>query len=62
MAGVIHQLWMNEDKNLLIMPSTVPLEDHEVREEITRYLPNGWKSLIDSDVDGEDSEPYRLDA
>ena len=62
MAGVIHRLWMNEDKNLLIMPSTVPLDDLTVREEITRYLTNGWKSLIDTDVDGDDSEPYRLDA
>lgn len=62
MAKVIHRLWMDEDKNLLIMPSTLPLDDIEVREELTRYLDHGWKPLIDTDVDGEASVPYRLDA
>ena len=62
MAKIIHKLWMDEDKNLLIMPSTVPLDDLDVREELTRYLSNTWKPLIDTDVDGEASVPYRLDA
>ena len=61
MAKVIHQLWIAGDRNLLIMPSTVPLDDLEVREELTRYLGHGWKELLDSDVDGDSSTPYRVD-
>ncbi len=61
MAAVIHELWMSKDESLLIMPSSVPLYAPPVRNEITRYLPDGWVAIIDNDIDGEQSRPRRID-
>ncbi|MGH7451282.1 MAG: DUF499 domain-containing protein, partial [bacterium] len=61
MAKVIHELWEREDKSLLIMPGTLPLDNSPVRTEITRYLPEGWAAVIDKDIDGEMSVPRALD-
>lgn len=61
MAGVIHELWEREDKSLLIMPGTLPLDNHAVRTELTRYLPEGWAAVLDKDVDGSMSMPLALD-
>lgn len=61
MAAAIHDLWEREDKSLLIMPGTIPLDSHAVRTEITRYLPEGWAGVIDKDVDGSMSVPLALD-
>jgi predicted AAA+ superfamily ATPase len=61
LATVIHALWENEDKNLLIMPSTVPMENGIVQDELTRYMEDHWSSVIGKDVDGPNSLPLRLD-
>lgn len=61
MAAVIHDLWVRGDNSLLIMPSSIPLDNVNVREEITRYLPEGWNSVIDKEVDGPKSITYQLD-
>ena len=62
MASVIHSLWESGDRNPLIMPSTVPVDDPRVQPELTRYLADNWTPIIDADVDGPQSLPYRLDA
>lgn len=36
MAAVIHTLWNRDDKNLLILPATVPMDDPSVQFELTR--------------------------
>nr|MDP9484837.1 Swt1 family HEPN domain-containing protein [Actinomycetota bacterium] len=61
MATVIHALWEGEDKNLLIMPSTVAMENEVVQDELTRYMEDHWSSVIAKDVDGPNSLPLRLD-
>lgn len=61
MAAVIHELWVNNDESLLIMPSSVPLYAPPVRNEITRYLPDGWVAIIDNDIDGEHARPRGID-
>jgi predicted AAA+ superfamily ATPase len=62
MAAVIHCLWERGDRNPLIMPATLPIEDPRVRDELTRYLSDSWKPIIESDVDGPSSLPLRIDA
>ncbi|MCY3785681.1 MAG: Swt1 family HEPN domain-containing protein [bacterium] len=62
MAKVIHSLWMNEDANLLIMPGTIPVDDAEVAAEMTRYLDDGWRPVLEVDVDGPKALSWRLDA
>lgn len=61
MATAIHELWVRGDKSLLILPGSIPLDAQKVRDELTRYLPDGWNTVVDKDVDGERSEPYRID-
>lgn len=61
MASVIHSLWDSNDRNPLIMPSTIPIEDTRVQFELTRYLSDNWVPVIEKDVDGPNSLPKRID-
>ncbi|KAF0250487.1 MAG: hypothetical protein FD167_113 [bacterium] len=61
MAAVIHALWEREDKNLLILPANVPVDDQGVQFELTRYLEDQWLPVIEKDVDGAYSLPLKLD-
>jgi predicted AAA+ superfamily ATPase len=61
MAAVIHQLWTQGDKSLLIMPGTVPLDATPVQTELLRYLPETWAAVMDLDIDGVESRPYKID-
>ncbi len=62
MAAVIHCLWEKGDRNPLILPSTVPIDDPRVQAELTRYLSDNWAPIIEKDVDGPDSLPLKIDA
>lgn len=62
MAAVIHSLWEKGDKNPLILPSTVPIDDPRVQFELTRYLSDNWVPIIEKDVDGPSSLPLKIDA
>jgi predicted AAA+ superfamily ATPase len=61
MAAVIHCLWEKGDKNPLILPSTIPIDDARVQFELTRYLSDAWAPIIERDVDGPNSLPLRID-
>ncbi|KAB8314079.1 ATP-binding protein [Tolypothrix campylonemoides VB511288] len=61
MAKVIHSLWEEQDKSLLIMPANVPMDDGQVRAELTRYLEDNWVPVIEKDVDGYNSLPLACD-
>ena len=62
MAAVIHSLWEKGDRNPLILPSTVPIDDPRVQSELTRYLSDNWAPIIEKDVDGPGSLPLKIDA
>ena len=61
MAVVIHQLWMDQDQSLMIMPGAIPLWSKRVSAEMLKFLPDGWGAVMDADIDGTDSKPYILD-
>jgi hypothetical protein len=61
MSTVIHALWEGEDASPLIMPGSIPLATASVNAELTQYLQDSWKAIIDADVDGPNSEPARID-
>ena len=61
MAAVVHELWERSDANLLIMPATVPIDAPQVSSELSRYVEEGWTLVIESDVDGPNALPLRLD-
>ena len=61
MAAVIHSLWEKGDRNPLIMPANISIDDPRVQSELTRYLSDNWAPVIEKDVDGPSSLPLRLD-
>ena len=61
MAIVIHRLWNSDNKDALIMPGSVPLEDSNVRNKSIHYLPQGWEPVIEREVDGTRSAPHDID-
>jgi len=61
MSAVIHELWEREDKGLMILPASVPIDAPAVQSELTRYLPPVWAPIIEKDIDGPNSLPLRID-
>lgn len=61
MAAVIHALWIRGDQAPVILPASVPLDDPAVAAELTRNLEDNWKPIIDSDIDGDGSQPAAID-
>ena len=61
MAAVIHSLWEKGDRNPLILPANIAMDDPRVQSELTRYLSDNWVPVIEKDVDGPNSLPLKLD-
>lgn len=61
MAVVIHRLWNAGSRDALIMPGSLPLDDANVRNKSTHYLPQGWEPVIEKEVDGIRSVPGDID-
>jgi predicted AAA+ superfamily ATPase len=61
MSSVIHSLWATGDAGPLIMPGSVPLDVATIASELTQYLPDAWKPIVDADIDGEGSTPVKID-
>ncbi len=61
MAQAIHELWMNGDPSVMIMPGSVAVSSSRVEPELLHYLDVSWQSIIAGDVDGTASTPYKID-
>lgn len=61
MAIVIHRLWNTDNRDALIMPGTLPLDDSNVRTKSIHYLPQGWEPVIEREIDGPHSMPAEID-
>lgn len=61
LAIVIHRLWNDGDKDALIQPGSLPLNDSNVRNKSVHYLPTGWESVIESEIDGPRAEATEID-
>jgi len=61
MAMIVHHLWKGENADYMIMPGSLPLYESDVRNELIRYLPQGWEPVLDRDVDGPRARPTALD-
>ena len=62
MALVISQLWKRDDRSLLIMPGSLPMDSGPLVSEMKKYLDEGWDPVIKSDVDGENALPLHIDS
>lgn len=61
MAIVINRLWNSDNRDALIMPGSLPLENSDVLNKSIHYLPQGWQPVIEREVDSKQSEAYRID-
>ena len=61
MANVIFRLWKDENKDLMILPGSLPLYDGKSRNELVYYLPAGWDAVLEKDIDGERAETTELE-
>ena len=62
MAAVIHSLWEKGDRNPLILPANISIDDPRVQFELTRYLTDNWPPVIEKDIDGQNAVPLQIDA
>jgi predicted AAA+ superfamily ATPase len=61
MAKAIYRLWQDDNKDLMILPSSLPLYDGSARNELIYYLGPGWDPVMDRDIDGEHAETKEID-
>src|SRR5271165_154749 len=61
MAKVIFRLWKDENRDLMILPGSLPLYDGNTRNELTYYLAPGWDAVLEKDIDGERAETTELE-
>lgn len=61
MAIVINRLWQRNDDEPMILPASLPLDDAQVVNKCTQYLPNGWSTIIDIEIDGANSSAMAID-
>jgi predicted AAA+ superfamily ATPase len=62
MAKVIYRLWKDDNKDLMILPGSLPLYDSSSRNELTYYLPVGWDAVLEKDIDGDRAETTELES
>lgn len=62
MAKVIFRLWQDNNKDLMILPGSLPLYDGSARNDLIYYLGPGWDPVMDRDIDGERAETTQLEA
>ena len=62
MAKVIYRLWQDNNKDLMILPSSLPLYDGQSRNELLYHLEPGWDPVVDRDIDGERAETTVLES
>lgn len=60
-SSIIHELWAANDTSPLVLPGNVPLDATSVNTDLTQYLQDQWKPIIDSDIDGQSSTAVSID-
>ena len=60
-SAIVHELWADNDQSPLILPGNVPLDATSVNTDLTQYLEDQWKPIIDSDIDGDASTAHHID-
>jgi len=61
MAAVIYDLYDNNDGSAMITSGSIAIGKSSIRDELTRYLSNGWTPIIESEIDGKNAKPSKLD-
>lgn len=60
-SSIVSELWSSDDQSPLVMPGSVPLAADAVNANLTQYLEDRWKAIIDADIDGYDATSVKID-
>ncbi|MDR1512415.1 MAG: DUF499 domain-containing protein [Propionibacteriaceae bacterium] len=60
-SSIVHELWASNDTSPLILPGNVPLDAANVNSDLTQYLDDQWKPIIDRDIDSANSTAAQID-
>jgi len=61
-AAVIYDLYSNNDASAMILPGSIAVGKTGIRDQLIGYLHDNWNSIIDNEIDGESSQPFKLDS
>ena len=61
MAAAIHRLWTDGNKDLMIMPGSLPFFDPHVKDKCLTHLGANWNAVVDGEVDGPGALPTTID-
>lgn len=61
MSKIIFRLWKDDNKDLIILPGSLPLYDSGTRNDLIILLNNGWDPVIEKDIDGDRAETTELE-
>ena len=60
-SSIVHELSASNDASPLILPGNVPLDAVTVNTDLTQYLEDQRKPILDSDIDGSGSTAQQID-
>ena len=62
LATAIHRLWHSDNRDPLIMVSSLAVSDPQLNAQIIRYLSSGWDAVIASEIDGQQAKATNIDS
>ena len=62
MANAVYALWSGQSASVLITPALLPFHDDKVRTALIEPLDRAYGPILQSEVDGEQSLPERIEA
>ena len=61
MAAVVNDLYDNNDSSAMITCGSIAIGKPSIRDELTRYLSDGWNPIIEIEIDGKNAKPPKFD-
>jgi predicted AAA+ superfamily ATPase len=61
MAAVIYDLFDTNDGSAMITSGSIAISKPSIRDEFIRYLSESWNPIIETEIDGKDAKPSKLD-
>ncbi len=60
-ATIVRVNWERGNDHRLVLPSSIPLDDGTVQAEVVKSLDRDWSAVLEKDVDGANSLPWKID-
>ncbi|MDT3766832.1 DUF499 domain-containing protein [Gleimia hominis] len=61
-STIIHELWVSNDQSPLILPGHIPFESEALLSQISQFVQESWRPIIEADVSGSQSTAAMIDS